>query len=411
VVRPVGVPSITGLPVLAWINGGGFQEGGSADQRYNMSFIVQESVKMGKPLIAASFNYRLGGSGFLPGTSVHKSRAANLGLHDQRMALRWIQENIAAFGGDASRVTVQGESAGAFSIGVHYLTNEEQDEEFFHAAIAESGGPVLGAPLTASDEQDVMYERILTDIGCLAMKDDLECLRSQDASKLNQAFARTSGSYVPILDADLVTGYTSVALREGRFSNRPLLIGTCYNEASSIIVASCFAANTSADFQDYVAGSWKGISSTTINGIVDEYVNKMSEEELKKSLGTIRQSPGPQYGSLFGNLAMYQGDIIFDATRRYTTEVWGQYRVPVYSYRFSVVPNGIDSEILGVPHFQEIPFAFRNFDGVGHEVNRLASASFKPRQKYLQVSNLMSRMWISFVNEHSPNGHDGKSLL
>jgi carboxylesterase type B len=197
---------------------------------------------------------------------------------------------------------------------------------------------------------------------------------------------------VPILDADLVTGYTSVALREGTFSKRPLLIGTCYNEAISIIVASRLAANTSADFQDYVAGSWKGISSTTIDGIVDEYVNKMSEEELKKSPGTIRQLPGPQYGSLFGNLAMYQGDIIFDATRRYTTEVWGQYGVPVYSYRFSVVPNGIDPEILGVPHFQELPFVFRNFDGVGHEVNRLASASVKTRRKYLQVSNLMSRM-------------------
>jgi carboxylesterase type B len=179
--------------VLAWIHGDGFQEDESADQRYNMSFIVQESVKMGKPLIAASFNYRLGGFGFLPGTSVNKFRVANLGLHDQRMALRLIQENIAAFGGDASRVTVQGQSAGAFSIGVHYLTNGEQDEELFHAAIAESGGPVLGAPLTASDEQDVMYERILTDIGCLAMKDDLECLRSQDASKLNQAFACASG--------------------------------------------------------------------------------------------------------------------------------------------------------------------------------------------------------------------------
>lgn len=254
-VRPVGVPSITGLPVLAWIHGDGFQEDESADQRYNMSFIVQESVKMGKPLIAASFNYRLGGFGFLPGTSVNKSRVANLGLHDQRMALRLIQENIAAFGGDASRVTVQGQSAGAFSIGVHYLTNGEQDEELFHAAIAESGGPVLGTPLTASDEQDVMYERILTDVGCLAMKDDLECRRSQDASELNQAFARASSSYVPILDADLVTGYTSVALREGRFPKRPLLIGTCYNEASSIIVASRFAANTSADFRDYVAGS------------------------------------------------------------------------------------------------------------------------------------------------------------
>lgn len=76
---------------------------------------------------------------------------------------------------------------------MRYLTDGEKDGELFHAAIAESGGPVLGAPLTTSDEQDPMYEKILTDVGCLAMKDDLECLRSQDASKLNQAFACASG--------------------------------------------------------------------------------------------------------------------------------------------------------------------------------------------------------------------------
>ncbi|CAN9266432.1 unnamed protein product [Alternaria alternata] len=124
----------------------------------------------------------------------------------------------------------------------------------------------------------------------------------------------------------------------------------------------------------------------------------MSEEELKKSLGTIRQSPGPQYESLFGNLATYQGDIIFDATRRYTTEVWGQYGVPVYSYRFSVVPNGIDPKILGVPYFQEIPFVFWNFDSVGHEVNRLASASVKP----VRIENF-NVTWLTYKPGNAVN--------
>jgi carboxylesterase type B len=87
------------------------------DLYYNLFFIVENSVKIGKPIIAMSFNYRLSGWGFLSSQEVTASGNANVEFRDQRLALHWIQEKIAAFGGDSSKVTIWGESAGAASVG------------------------------------------------------------------------------------------------------------------------------------------------------------------------------------------------------------------------------------------------------------------------------------------------------
>jgi len=86
--------------VSFWIHGGGFTQGGGIDQRYNLSFTVQNSVKIGKPIIAVSINYRLSAWGFLSGSAeLAETGNLNLGLRDQRLALQWVQENIGAFGG------------------------------------------------------------------------------------------------------------------------------------------------------------------------------------------------------------------------------------------------------------------------------------------------------------------------
>lgn len=84
----------------SFYSGGGFFEGGTPDRRYNLSFIVQNSVDIGKPIIGVSIAYRLGPLGFLNGNEVNGTGLANIGLKDQRLALHWVQENIAAFGGE-----------------------------------------------------------------------------------------------------------------------------------------------------------------------------------------------------------------------------------------------------------------------------------------------------------------------
>jgi carboxylesterase type B len=98
VIRPAGYEDVS-LPVAFWIHGGGLTQGSGIDQRYNMSFMVERSVDVGRPVIGVSVNYRLSMWGFLTGEEVIETGNANLGLRDQRLGMHWVQENIAAFGG------------------------------------------------------------------------------------------------------------------------------------------------------------------------------------------------------------------------------------------------------------------------------------------------------------------------
>lgn len=129
------------LPVLVWIYGGGLYTGATADPRYNLSGVVRVSQELGQPVLAVSLNYRLGMWGFLQTPGLVAEGSSNAGLADQRLALRWIQENIAAFGGDPDRVVVWGESAGAQSIAYHLFGYDGRDDGLFRGAILESGGP------------------------------------------------------------------------------------------------------------------------------------------------------------------------------------------------------------------------------------------------------------------------------
>jgi carboxylesterase type B len=116
IIRPAGLKDTSGLPVAAWIHGGGLFMGGAANPRYNLSFIVNQSVALGTPIIGVSLNYRLSAFGFPTGKEALSEGVTNLGFRDQRLALRWINENIAAFGGDPDKVTIFGESSGAESV-------------------------------------------------------------------------------------------------------------------------------------------------------------------------------------------------------------------------------------------------------------------------------------------------------
>ena len=109
--RPAKISKSKKLPVLVWIYGGGFSTGSSAWPVYNVSWLVDASQKVGKPVILVTFNYRLNIFGMLAGHELGAEGNVNLALQDQRLALHWVKENIEAFGGDPSRVTIFGESA------------------------------------------------------------------------------------------------------------------------------------------------------------------------------------------------------------------------------------------------------------------------------------------------------------
>lgn len=103
---------------MVWIHGGGFVSGSAQSTMYNPKHLVQEGV------IVVTVNYRLGPLGFLclPSAGIY----GNMGLKDQRMAFRWVSENIATFGGDAKNVTIFGQSAGGASVHLHYLSEKSR---------------------------------------------------------------------------------------------------------------------------------------------------------------------------------------------------------------------------------------------------------------------------------------------
>lgn len=139
--RPAGAATL--LPVMVWIYGGGFVNGGSSPPTYSGAALAS------KDILVVSFNYRLGRFGVFGHPDLTKADAdrgllANYGYMDQLAALRWVQRNIARFGGDPANVTIVGESAGGMS--VHALLTSPQAKGLFQKAVIQSGGPSARAP-------------------------------------------------------------------------------------------------------------------------------------------------------------------------------------------------------------------------------------------------------------------------
>lgn len=405
VVRPSEANPASRFPVLVYIYGGGLQEGGSADQRYNMSFLVQESVKMGTPTIGVSFNYRVSGLGFLSGRAFNDSGLANLGLYDQRMALHWIQENIAAFGGDPTRVTIQGESSGALSVGYHLLAYDGRNDGLFRAAITQSGAPLSSAALMPLDEQEQMYQDVLHATGCATAIRTIDCLRQAPVETLKAAFQQRF--FFPVMDGKFITDFPSNALKQGRFVKVPLLIGSNLNEGTGYIASGMFGpVNTPTDLRAVITGFGAGkyLTNDTLDEVVDRYL-QLPIREVRADLGTVLISPSSNYGSMYGYSTFYIGDYLVNAPKRYSAQMWATHGIPVYSYLFAAVPNGLPPGVLGAAHFQEVAFVFRNSDGVGFTFPPLRSFDSQTESQLQDVSHKMTRMWLSFVATLSPNNH------
>lgn len=233
----VTVPDADGPhPVMVWVHGGAYVAGSSAQPLFEPSQLAAEGR-----VVVVSLNYRLGALGFLDFSSFSHSPAApdafeaNVGLHDILAALTWVQENIAAFGGDPGSVTLFGESAGGGCVTTLLATPAA--EGLFHRAIAES------SPATSVYDA----ERAATVAGRFLRLVGLEPaeagrLRELDPAVLSQAAfdlvaavsAEAPGTLAiaPVVDGALVPEHPVDAFRAGRQLRVPLVIGTNHDEAS-----------------------------------------------------------------------------------------------------------------------------------------------------------------------------------
>ncbi|KAG6850679.1 hypothetical protein C0991_010169, partial [Blastosporella zonata] len=134
----------------------------------------------------------LSGFGFLASKEVHEAGVGNLGLQDQREALRWVQKYISSFGGDPSKVTIWGDSAGAISVSMHMLTNDGDAEGLFRAAFMQSGSFI---PVGGFENGQRYYDKIVSESGCSSSEDTLECLREVPYEALKKAIDKSPGVF------------------------------------------------------------------------------------------------------------------------------------------------------------------------------------------------------------------------
>lgn len=272
-----------------WIHGGGYYQGGGVDQRYNLSFMIQNSVDIGKPIIGVSINYRLAAWGFLQSDQVQGSGNNNLGLRDQRLALHWLQENIAAFGGDPSKVTIWGESAGGSSVGFHLTAYGGRDDGLFRGAMMESGNPVFYGSLRGTDFYQPRYDNITLGVGCNNSTDTLQCLRDTPFEQLNNVINTTtlSGGWNPVVDGDFIRRYTSLELADGDFVHVPIISGANSDEGSAF---SPQGINTTEDFYNHLIGS----KSSHMHEPYFPTHNQSSTKHVARTAPSIFGGPDPR---------------------------------------------------------------------------------------------------------------------
>ncbi len=208
-------------PVMVWIHGGALVVGESDD--YDATRLVEQG-----DVIVVTINYRLGALGFLahPALTVASPDhvSGNFGLLDQQEALRWVQRNILAFGGDPSRVTIFGESAGGLS--VHSQLASPTSRGLFQRAIVESGAYQLAQPSLASGE--AAGTAFATRAGCTDQS--AACLRGLSVDQVLANQDSSLSGATPLIDGKFLTQSVGAAFATGQFNRVPVIEGANHDE-------------------------------------------------------------------------------------------------------------------------------------------------------------------------------------
>ncbi|KAL2869438.1 putative extracellular lipase [Aspergillus lucknowensis] len=392
--RPAGTTADDKLPVLVWIFGGAFELGGTA--MYEATPLVQSSVSLDMPIIHVAINYRVGGFGFMPGKEILADGAGNLGLLDQRLALKWVADNIAAFGGDPDKVTIWGESAGAISVFDQMILydgdNTYKNKPLFRGAIMNSGGIVPADPVDSAKGQAV-YDAVVADAGCSSATDTLECLRGLDYDVFLKAANSVPGvlsyhsvalSYLPRPDGTALTDSPDVLAKAGKYARVPFINGNMEDEGT---IFALFQSNitTTDEVADYLASYFfHGATQEQLKELVATYPDTTTDGSPFRT--GIFNNWYPQ----FKRIAAILGDLTFTLTRRVLFQTVEDLTPDVPSWSYLASYNHL-TPILGTFHGGDI---LQVFYGI------LPNYASRSIQSY----------YFSFVYDLDPNSRRGSFM-
>ncbi|KAH9850203.1 esterase 1 [Lenzites betulinus] len=394
--RPLGTTSTANLPVMVWIYGGGFQAG-DASQYDGVGFTIT-GINRGTPFIYVVFNYRLGVLGFPQGDEATSRGALNLGLKDMLTALEWVQVNIAAFGGDPSKVTVFGQSAGAVALSNLFLNSNL--ENLARAAIFESGAQST-LPMLSGTHRDPDWRNFVAAVpecSGASSTDSFDCLRQASVSEILNAQGAASGQageqfpWAPVIDGSggVIPDLPSNLLAAGQFSRLPFISGSNLDEGTQFVSTSIATDDQLTQFLDTLItplGPTSSAEQTQIDGMLQLYPNNPA---LGSPYGTGNDTFG--LGAEYKRGASIVGDIWFHSQRRAWNQAASAQGVKVFAYLFSD-PQAVGTPSQGVAHGSELGYVFQQ---PGEEPASTLSA-------------IMKDLWISFATSLDPNDGIGNS--
>jgi para-nitrobenzyl esterase len=372
------------LPVMVWIYGGGFVNGSTANPAYSGEVLAKRGV------VYVSIAYRVGVLGFLahPGLSAESPRhvSGNYGLLDQIQALKWVRDNIAAFGGDPAKVTIFGESAGG--IAVSQLAASPLAKGLFRAAMSESGGsfsaprdpPLPGENMVTLRQAEQAGIALAAKAGAKTIAE----LRALPADKVNAAGGGGPPGLVPqglgmwpVIDGYVIPDDQYRLYQAGRFNETPVLIGINSDEGVSFSPPNnleAYVQQTRARYGPFADRLLAAYPAT------DDASAKQAARDLARDAG-------------FG----------------WHNWVWaglqaGRGKAKVYYYYFEQKPpyaaGSRFADAKGVPHGAEIPYVF------GHVPAAAPSGpgdiAWRPQDQAL--SDQVVSYWTNFVKTGDPNG-------
>ncbi|KPI35427.1 Cocaine esterase [Cyphellophora attinorum] len=359
------------LPVLFWIYGGSLRFGYGGSPAYDGSNLAAQNN-----VIVVTINYRTNIFGF-PGASILPKGEQNLGYLDQRLALDWVQRNIAQFGGDPTKVTIFGESAGALSIDALLTQAPTNDAGTlpFRAAILESGTGSLRSPIP---DFGFWWKNASLTLGCGAAGDDLECMRALPATTIKDAIERNIiSTWPPVPDNVTFAEYPrqnrldSTAADLHDFARVPILIGSNAEEGRlySIDVTSLYA---------YINASFP---NPTNNPAISSLVQTLNE-----TYTAVSTDP-------FISVAALVTDSTFQCPAAIVGRETAQVGVPTYRYYYNAsFPNLELFPRAGVWHSSEVPVVFETFpQGTATQWQKDLSAG-------------IGKIWADFAREPATGG-------
>ncbi|XP_046360496.2 cAMP-regulated D2 protein-like [Haliotis rufescens] len=375
---PLGTNATSSLAVMVYIHGGNFVHMSGGSLLYDGSILTQKG-----DIILVNVDYRLGALGFLVTGKGEGDAVGNYGILDQRQALKWVSENIKAFGGDPSRVTMFGQSAGAQSTMIHLGSAESG--AYFRNAIIESAP--FAIPYKTYPEALLLGAHMAKLLNCTAR--DLGCLRQRNSADIAYAqyLSRNKLSSLKLLedfepwgpwvDGVIVTGEPVTTMDKGHFQRKPIMLGT-----------------TSEETRLYIYGAW----NKPVDNVL--YEAAVTATHPNHAIAILREYPANSPQDERDNLVALATDYVFGCPTRHVTHEIVKYGIAdvwlyIYDHAFSFPGWGNLTFCQGyVCHGSEVPFVFQSA-GIG---------GFKYTPEELVLSDLVISYWSNFAKTGNPQG-------